>query len=86
MSELPTCLPRPGGNHEFYGITREEGLQLAAKLIQESVLQGRLVWWEHNRFDFPGDNVTLLGCTLHSLISQNSRAIVQSKVKDFYVF
>lgn len=71
------------GNHEFYGITREEGLQLAAKLTQEPVLQGRLVWREHNRFDFPGENVTLLGCTLHSHISQNSRDIVQSKVKDF---
>ncbi len=31
------------GNHEFYGITRAEGLQVAAKLSQESVLQGRLV-------------------------------------------
>lgn len=71
------------GNHEFYGITREEGLQLAMKLTQESVLQGRLIWREHSRFDFFEENVTLLGCTLHSHISQNSRDIVQSKVKDF---
>lgn len=71
------------GNHEFYGITRVEGLQLAAKLSQEIVLQGRLVILERDRFDFPGANITLLGCTLHSHISQDSRDIVQSKVKDF---
>lgn len=71
------------GNHEFYGITRAEGLQLAAKLTQEPVLQSRLVLLERDRFDFPGQDVTLLGCTLHSCISQESRDIVQSKVKDF---
>jgi predicted phosphodiesterase len=71
------------GNHEFYGITRDEGLQLAAKLTQESVLQGRLVLLNCDRFDFPGENITLLGCTLHSHISRDSRNIVQSKVKDF---
>ena len=38
---------------------------------------------ERSRFDFPGENVTLLGCTLHSHVSQASRDIVQSKVKDF---
>lgn len=46
-------------------------------------MQGRLVVLERNRFDFPGENITLLGCTLHSHISQESRDIVQSKVKDF---
>lgn len=71
------------GNHEFYGITRAEGLQLAARLSEESVMHGRLVVLERNRFDFYEENITLLGCTLHSHISQDSRGIVQSKVKDF---
>jgi hypothetical protein len=46
-------------------------------------MQGRLVVLERNRFDIPGENITLLGCTLHSHISQDSRDIVQSKIKDF---
>ena len=71
------------GNHEFYGITRAEGLQLAAKLSEESVMHGRLVVLGRNRFDFSGENISLLGCTLHSHISQESRGIVRSKVNDF---
>jgi len=31
------------GNHDFYGISREEGLQKVAVLEQESIMQGKLV-------------------------------------------
>lgn len=46
-------------------------------------MHGRLIILERNRFDFAEENISLLGCTLHSYISPASRGIVQSKVKDF---
>ena len=70
------------GNHEFYGGSRAEGLRFAADLEQEAALQGRLIVLNRRRVDV-SDNVIVLGCTLHSRISDVHRAVVESKVKDF---
>ena len=69
------------GNHEFYGISRNEGLRLAASLEQESAVQGKLRVLNRTRADI--DDVVILGCTLQSSISPGSRPIVERKVSDF---
>lgn len=57
------------GNHEFIGVSREEGLQLAKNLEDEPILGGKLVVLNRTRFDLASDsNITILGCTLQSQI------------------
>ena len=69
------------GNHEFYGSSRAEGLQLAAKLEHEAALQGKLEILNRRTVDVSED-LAILGCTLHSSISADNYAIVQDKVED----
>ncbi|KAB8221441.1 Metallo-dependent phosphatase-like protein [Aspergillus novoparasiticus] len=71
------------GNHEFYSLTFSEGLEKARQLEQEPSLQGRLVLLHQRGYLIPGSGVRVLGCTLWSRISLESRAIVQAKIKDF---
>ncbi|KAK2873519.1 hypothetical protein FQN49_002297 [Arthroderma sp. PD_2] len=73
------------GNHEFYGVSRQEGLRLAASLEQEPELQGKLSILNRTRVELPGfPNITLLGCTLQSRIPPESVQAVSGRVKDFY--
>lgn len=57
------------GNHEFYGSSREQGLEAAKRLMAEPSMHGRLHFLNRGRFDVPATDVTLLGCTLHSHIA-----------------
>ncbi|SMQ47290.1 unnamed protein product [Zymoseptoria tritici ST99CH_1A5] len=57
------------GNHEFYGSSRDAGLTAAEKLVNEPSLHGKLYLLSRGRFDVPGTNHTILGCTLHSHIA-----------------
>lgn len=57
------------GNHEFYGSSREAGLAAAERLMNEPSMHGKLHLLNRRRFDVPGSNVTILGCTLHSHIA-----------------
>jgi len=52
------------GNHEFYGISRPEGLRVLDQMQQE--LDGRLFVMNRTRCNI--DGTILLGCTLHSHI------------------
>ncbi|MCJ1230842.1 hypothetical protein MMC12_007516, partial [Toensbergia leucococca] len=70
------------GNHEFYGLTRQAGLEAVAKLQAEPCLQSRLTILNRQRVDI-SEEVTLLGCTLHSHILPEARAIVEAKISDF---
>ncbi|OQO12577.1 hypothetical protein B0A48_02039 [Cryoendolithus antarcticus] len=56
------------GNHEFYGSSRDEGLEAAERFINEPCMNGKLHFLDRGRFDVPESNVTVLGCTSHSLI------------------
>ena len=56
------------GNHEFYGSSREEGLEVAETIGQD--LGDRLIVMNRARVDL-GD-VVVLGCTLHSLIPEGA--------------
>jgi hypothetical protein len=70
------------GNHEFYGISRIEGLELAKSLEREPILKGKFVILHGARVDLDPNN-TVLGCTLHTHVLPEARQIVEAKVKDF---
>ncbi|OJZ84724.1 hypothetical protein ASPFODRAFT_34948 [Aspergillus luchuensis CBS 106.47] len=71
------------GNHEFYIERFETGIERAKRLEQDPALNGRLIVLPQKRYDVPGSNVSILGCTLWSKVPKESADIVQSKVKDF---
>lgn len=70
------------GNHEFYGISRTKGLELAQMLEKEKTTLGRLKVLNRTRINV-GPSLCILGCTLHSNIGPQSRGVVQRQVKDF---
>ena len=72
------------GNHEFFGMSHDEGLCIARRLEGEPILAGKLVVLHRRRYDFEeNSDTTLLGCTLWSRIVPEARDIVEKKVKDF---
>ncbi|GKZ72395.1 hypothetical protein AnigIFM63309_009377 [Aspergillus niger] len=71
------------GNHEFYNETFDTGIEMAKQLEEDPSFDGRLIVLHQKRYDVPGSNVSILGCTLWSKVPQESAEVVQSKVKDF---
>ncbi|KAG5305432.1 serine/threonine phosphatase [Histoplasma capsulatum G186AR] len=69
------------GNHEFFGVSRQEGLRLADMLQQEPELKDKLIIMNRTRVDL--QDITLLGCTLHSQIPPEAEEIVRYKINDF---
>lgn len=70
------------GNHEFYRAPRAEGLIAAEKMEEE--LQGRLTVLNRKRVDLP-DGVTVLGVTMHSMISEENKEYIRHLMNDFYL-
>ncbi|KAJ0350624.1 hypothetical protein COL154_004900 [Colletotrichum chrysophilum] len=71
------------GNHEFHGLDYDSAIERARQLETEPSLEGKLHILHRDRFDIPGSLVTILGCTLWSLVPDEARAAVTAKVKDF---
>ncbi|KAI2463151.1 putative calcineurin-like phosphoesterase [Annulohypoxylon bovei var. microspora] len=71
------------GNHEFYGLKYESGLDEARRLSEEPSLVGKLILLHKNRWDDPDSYLTIVGCTLWSEIPDQSCGIVESKINDF---
>lgn len=71
------------GNHEYYALTREEATSRLASMTDSVQMQGKLTVLNRTRIDL-NDNVTLLGCTLHSHVAAEVKDIVRAKVKDFW--
>ena len=70
------------GNHEFFGVSRQEGLDLADRMQQEDRLKDRLVIMNRRRVDV--EDVTVLGCTLQSFIPSQDAELVGYKINDFH--
>ncbi|KAK7525487.1 Metallo-dependent phosphatase-like protein [Phyllosticta citriasiana] len=73
------------GNHEFYGITFGEGIELAQQLEQEPRLQRKLVLLHrraHRVSSARSSSITVLGCTLWSAIPDDARQAVAGAVSD----
>ncbi|KAK1501585.1 hypothetical protein CTAM01_05809 [Colletotrichum tamarilloi] len=71
------------GNHEFHGLTYGGTLAEAARLEAEPSLRGRLHVLHRRGFDIPGSNVSILGCTLWTMVPEKAGAAVVGRVKDF---
>lgn len=71
------------GNHEFFGMSYEDGIDAAKRLVQEPSLSDRLGLLHQTRWDSPSSETTILGCTLWSSISDDARDIVRAKVGDY---
>lgn len=71
------------GNHEFYGLTHEAGLERAEKLQQEQSLAGKLTVLQRCSHYLPDCQVVILGCSLWSHIPNDAADVVRGRVKDF---
>lgn len=71
------------GNHEFYGLDYESGLNAARRFAEEPSLADAFVLLHRTRWDDTGSDLTILGCTLWSAIPEDAYAIVESKINDF---
>lgn len=56
------------GNNEYYGSSREGGLRIAEAMSQD--LGDKFIFLNRTRVDL--EDVTILGCTLHSLIPEGA--------------
>lgn len=72
------------GNHEIYGTSRSNGLSMVDDLQRESCLGKRLIILNRESYCFEDEaGPVVLGCTLHSQITAETRAIVKMKIQDF---
>lgn len=71
------------GNHEFYGLDYQSGIDEAQCLAEEPSLAGTLILLNRVRWDDPNSSLTIIGCTLWSAIPENLHSLVESKINDF---
>lgn len=71
------------GNHDFYGLTYEEGIAAAEELVKEEMLEGKVTLLNRTRWDDEGEGLTVLGCTLWSEVPRRSRDVVAYRVADY---
>lgn len=71
------------GNHEFYEMTYEAGIEKAMELEREPSLQGKLKVLHRGRWDDEGSSLTILGATLWSRIDENMADTITLRVSDF---
>lgn len=71
------------GNHEFYGLSFEDGLERAKELEKEPALEGKLILLQQKKFAFDDDGTVILGCSLWSFIPGDSAPAVVAVVNDF---
>ncbi|KAF2461592.1 ser/Thr protein phosphatase superfamily [Lineolata rhizophorae] len=71
------------GNHEFYYLDYDSGLDKARRLSEEPSLANTFILLDRARWDDPDSSLTILGCTLWSAIPEDAYGTVESKVNDF---
>lgn len=71
------------GNHEFYDLSFEDGLERARALEKEPVLEGKLILLQQNKIAFDDGRNVILGCSLWSFIPGNSAPRIAAAVNDF---
>lgn len=72
------------GNHEFFGLDYQTGIEKARELVQETRLGGKVVLLQRNQWDSPepDPSITILGCTFWSHIPAHAREVVRNKISD----
>lgn len=71
------------GNHEFYELEYEQGIEEARRLVAEPALESKVTLLHRERWDDPESSLTVLGCTLWSALPPESRETVALMVSDF---
>ncbi|KAG5926930.1 hypothetical protein E4U42_002806 [Claviceps africana] len=71
------------GNHEFYGLDYDSGLDEARRLVNEPLLVNTLILLDKTRWDDPNSSLTIIGCTLWSAIPEEASNLIESKINDF---
>ncbi|KAI7783405.1 Ser/Thr protein phosphatase [Diaporthe eres] len=71
------------GNHEFFGLSYEEGISKAKQLGKEPSLEEKLVLLNQGVWTDETTGSIIMGCTLWSFIPDSARAIVESKISDY---
>ncbi|KAF2805915.1 uncharacterized protein BDZ99DRAFT_466230 [Mytilinidion resinicola] len=71
------------GATEFHGLSFYAGIAAARRLEAEPALKGKLILLHQRKYDLPGTNLSVLGCTLWSQIPESAAAAVVAKVPDF---
>ncbi|CAM1509833.1 Fc.00g001680.m01.CDS01 [Cosmosporella sp. VM-42] len=71
------------GNHEFYEMSFEAGIEKARELEREPVLEGKLKVLHRDRWDDEESKLTILGATMWSSIEKSAEEIVTLRVSDF---
>ncbi|KAI1108470.1 ser/Thr protein phosphatase superfamily [Nemania sp. NC0429] len=71
------------GNHEFYGLDYDAGLKQAQRLAAEPSLAAGLILLHKAQWNDPESSLTILGCTLWSMIPEDRHDLVKSKISDF---
>lgn len=71
------------GNHEFFGLSYEEGISKAKQLSQEPTLEARLILLDREIWTDEITGSIIMGCTLWSFIPDSAKAVVESKVNDY---
>lgn len=71
------------GNHEFYCLDYESGVESARRLSAEPSLANHIVLLHRTRWDDPNSTLTIVGCTLWSAIPDEACSVVESKINDF---
>lgn len=71
------------GNHEFYGLSYDEGTQKARELAASVGDKLVLLQQGHHVIRQPARQVHVLGCTLWSQIPEERKADVAARVQDF---
>ncbi|KAG5914283.1 hypothetical protein E4U53_004669 [Claviceps sorghi] len=72
------------GNHEFYGLDYEAGVDEARRLASEPSLAERLVLLHRGRWDDADSALTILGCTLWSAIPDQVSRLMEKNINDFH--
>ncbi|PTB60112.1 hypothetical protein M431DRAFT_536827, partial [Trichoderma harzianum CBS 226.95] len=71
------------GNHEFYELDYDSGLDMAQRLSEEPFLKDSIILLNKSRWDDPDSNLTILGCTLWSAIPEDAATMIETKINDF---
>ncbi|KAG6001469.1 hypothetical protein E4U21_004301 [Claviceps maximensis] len=71
------------GNHEFYGLDYDAGLEEARRLAKEPSLADGLILLHKTRWDDADSALTIVGCTLWSAIPDQVSRLIESGVNDF---
>lgn len=71
------------GNHEFFGLSYEEGISKAKQLSQEPTLEAKLVLLDREVWIDEMTGSIIMGCTLWSSIPDSAKAVVESKINDY---